>query len=399
MIWRRNTRLTVLSEASATIFLWCIGVGALWFVLPGLAEKLTGNLAYVGLLLSIPAIVAFMWDMPLGDLCDRADKKKILVLGLFLMFLLGFALPLINSVAGFVVFLVVLGVLHPISYTVTTAYVMEVTPKKYSSSFLGAYTSFIHLGFVLGALAGGYIVADALSANLSRIGLLYSGACIAAAAFALTLKKEGVQSISRGFYSVLKEDKIFIKEISDFKKLGFTGVAIIGMALLFGTFDGIVWTLEPLLYQELSLKSVQGGMILAGFVVPLILFEAPAGYLADKIGKRRVLAYGLLLAGFFSYLFSTAETFPALVAYAFMATSGLALAWPAAEGILADHTKKSESGEFVGVWRTAADLGYITGPLAGGFIAYSTSISTVFALAGAALITVGVSVFFFKRSG
>ncbi|MFH1788087.1 MAG: MFS transporter, partial [Candidatus Altiarchaeota archaeon] len=353
MIWRgRRRRFAVLSEASATIFLWTSGVGAIWFVLPNLAEKLSGSLAYVGLLLSLPALIAFLVDIPLGDLCDRADKKKIILLGLFLMFFLGFFLREVDSLSELVLFLVLLGVLHPIMYVATTAYVIEASPKKYSASFLGTYTSFIHLGFSVGALAGGFLIADALIENIGRIAGLYSIACVAAGLLALTLRKSGRQTITGGFCSVIRDDKVFVKELRDFRKLGFTGAAVIAMSFLFSTFDGIVWTLEPLLYQELSLKSVEGGVILAAFVVPLILFEAPAGYLADRIGKRRVLAAGLFVAGFFAVLFSSAEGFWYLLACAFMATTGLSVAWPATEGILAEHTRKSESGGFSGVLRT-----------------------------------------------
>lgn len=399
MIWRgRRRRFAVLSEASATIFLWTSGVGAIWFVLPGLAENVSGSLAYVGFLLSLPALIAFLVDMPLGDLCDRADKKKIILIGLFFMFILGFFLREVDSLSELVLFLVFLGVLHPIMYVGTTAYVIEASPKKYSASFLGTYTSCIHLGFSVGALAGGFLVADALYENIGRIGGVYSVACVAAAAVALTLKKGGRQTITGGFCSVIREDKVFVKELRDFRKLGFTGAAVIGMSFLFSMFDGIVWTLEPLLYRELSLRSVEGGMILAAFVVPLILFEAPAGYLADRMGKRRVLAAGLFVAGFFAVLFSTAHGFWPLLFYAFMATTGLSVAWPATEGMLAEHTRSKESGEFTGVLRTAGDLGYIIGPAAGGLLAYNTSIATVFTLSGVLLIAAGTVFVFSKRS-
>jgi MFS family permease len=398
MIWRFRTRkLKVLSEASAVIFLYCIGAGALWFILPSIAENLVGNLALVGLLLSIPAVAGMLFDMPLGDLCDRMDKKTLLYVAFALMFLAGVTLRGIDSTAEFVLFLVLVGVATSVVYITTATYVIEATPKKYSSSFLGTYTSFVHFGYGVGALLGGVLVADTILANTGRIGLLFSGACVTASLATFTLKKRRKGGVTKSLRVIVCDDKVFLREVSEFKKLGLAGAAIVGFTVLFTLYDGIVWALEPLLYQQIGVGSASGGLILAAFVVPLIVFEAPAGYLADKVGKKAVLAAGLLTGGVFSAFFSMSQTALGLIAYAFAATTGLALAWPALEGILAEHTRKTEAGEFVGVWITAKDLGYVLGPLAGGVLAEAAGIRTVFLAAGFVLSFSSVLVFFFGK--
>lgn len=387
MIWRsRKKRLMLLSEASAIMMLFCVGEGAVWFALPSIADTLLDNLALVGFFMALPALVGLIVDMPMGDLCDKIDKRGLLLFGLLMMALLGLLLPSVNSTGKLISFLVLIGVFAPAAYIATTDYVMEASTNKSRSSFLGTYTSSINLGLSVGALFAGFLAANVLLANIDKIGILLTVTCIAAALTALAIKKEPAGSITRGICAVVREDKVFLKELSDYKRLGLTGIALSGITLLFTMYDGMVWTLEPLFYGRLGIPGLYGGLILASFVVPLILFEAPAGYLADRLGKRRVLTAGLIVAGAFTLLFAGAHDTWKLIAYAFLATTGLSLAWPAVEGMLADHTRKRTRGEVIGVWNAAKDSGYILGPVFGGLLAYQYSISTVFKVTGFVLL-------------
>ncbi len=382
----RDARFKVLSESSAVVFFICTGIGAIWFVLPPLAESLVGNLTYVGILLAIPGLMSLLVDIPLGDLCDKADKKKILFWGLILLGLTWIYFGWIETTAQLLLFLIVFGILHTVAYIVTASYVMEASPTNLKSTYLGTYTSFMHVGFAVGALIAGYMAMDAIISNARVIGLLFALMCLIGALTSLTLKGGSIESFREGLSDVVRKDGIFRKELSDYKSLGFTGFAVIALTLLFTVFDGVVWTLEPLLYQQFNLSTIQGGVILAAFIIPLIVFEAPAGYLADKYGKRMILALGLIIAGVATIRFSSSENFIGLTTYAFIATLGLSLAWPATEGILADHATDKKKGELVGVWRSSADLGYVIGPLTGGILAQYTSITTVFSIAGVVLV-------------
>jgi len=394
----RGRRLAILSEASAVIFLYCVGAGALWFILPPIAENLVGNLALVGLLLAIPAVAGMLLDMPLGDLCDKIEKKSLLYIALAVMIAAGILLPQVTSLLRLIILLAAAGAVSSTLYIVTTTYVLVASPKRYSSSFLGTYTSFVHFGYSVGALLAGVAVADAVLDNTPRIGFVILASCVLAACATATLTSHRRKCMTGGISSVLRDDQVFMKEIGEFRKLGFAGAAIVGLTVLFTLYDGIVWTLEPLLYQHLGIGSVYGGVILAAFVVPLIVFEAPAGYLADRFGKRRLLFAGLLMGGVFSVFFSRGQSAAALIAFAFAATTGLALAWPALEGILAEHTQKRQAGEFAGVWITAKDAGYVAGPILGGVLAQAAGIRTVFLLAGVALTASAAVVLLFSKS-
>jgi MFS family permease len=119
-------------------------------------------------------------------------------------------------------------------------------------------------------------------------------------------------------------------------------------------------------------------LILSAFVIPLILFEIPAGILADRYGRRLLLYLGLLIAGVMTWIFSIADNPFLMLLSAFLAASGIALSWPSLEGILTVVSPIHRRGETLGVWGFSRDMGYVLGPLLGGFLASRTSISTTF---------------------
>ncbi len=149
--------------------------------------------------------------------------------------------------------------------------------------------------------------------------------------------------------------------------------------------DGIVWAFEPL-YTTLGVSTAMVGLILSMFVVPYILFEVPAGFIADKMGKIKVFVVGLIIAGVFLVVFGSTQDPKRLFASAFLATTGLAFARPAMDGFLTDISAKKDRGSIVGVWDTAKDAAYIVSPIVGGFIGHLYGIKMVFALTGSLLI-------------
>ena len=77
--------------------IFALGNGAVWFLLPILAEKLLKDLTVVGLLLAIPYLISALLDIPVGGLSDHLGRKRFFVGGLIIMALLGMLLPSIGT--------------------------------------------------------------------------------------------------------------------------------------------------------------------------------------------------------------------------------------------------------------------------------------------------------------
>ena len=376
-----------LSRISIGGLLFTLGTGVVWFILPILAEKLFKDLMIVGLLIAIPSIISLSFDIPIGGLSDRIGRKKLFLGGLIVMSSLGLLLPSINTFTRFILFMILFGLANLSIIVPSRAYIMDIAPKGKTSEFFGISEAAQQIGFAIAPVIGGYFIADRLGIGLLNTGLFFLLMSLIAAMI-LLLVKETVTKEKPTFVSikdVITKDKVFLKSLLDYKSLHYAGVAIFLSTFIIVFIDGIVWTFGPL-YTTLGVETWMVGLILSMFVLPFILFEVPAGIIADKFSKITLFVIGLLLAGVFLILFGSTQNSMILIVSAFVATTGLAFARPAMEGFLTDISAKKEHGSIVGVWDVAEDSAYAISPLIGGIIANVYGIGVTFMLLGGSLI-------------
>lgn len=385
----------VLIGLSGLIF--SLGNGAVWFLLPIMSENILKNLAMVGLIISIPNVISMLFDIPTGGLSDHIGRKKILLAGLGIMAFLGLILPTVKSMMSLMVFMIFFGLANQYVLVPARAYVMDIAPKGKTAEYFGVFTTFFQIGFMIAPFIAGYLLGETLSsAGVSNISLFYFTACLLAAVLVFLLK-ETVDKRETTYMAVkdlIKKDKVILKEILDYRELKTVGLMILFLTFILVAADGVIWMLEPLYYKLnvspltvplLGYEMPAGatiGLILSMFVLPFILFEIPAGVIADRCGKWTTLLAGLLVAGLFFIVFGSTLNPVILMASAFLATTGLAFAHPSMEGLLTDISLKKEKGGVVGVWDVAEDLGYIMGPLVGGVVAEYYGIEVPFVFLG-----------------
>jgi DHA1 family multidrug resistance protein-like MFS transporter len=372
-----------ISAIGTSALLFTLGSGAMWFVLPVMAEKAFGNLLIVGAIIAVPSLVSMIFDIPMGELSDRIGRRRIILAGLAVMFLLGFALSTLTTLAGFILFVVVLGFANLAIIVPARAYVMDITPKDKTSEFFGLFEAMTQVGFMVGPAAAGYLIGQDMQAGLISTGLFYSVACAFAAA-ALLFARETLnftESVINGITVVVRTDRLYLKGLRDFSRLHKAGWGVLAATFIIVFIDGIVWAIEPL-YMSEGISAAAVGIIMSMFVLPFILFEIPAGLLADRIGKATVLNAGLLTAGLSLMAFGISKDPQTMTVAAFASATGLAFARPAMDGILADLTAKNDRGSIVGVWDVSEDLAYVISPIVGGLVGQTFGIGATFVFAG-----------------
>lgn len=380
--------------------IYTFGNGLIFFLLPILSSSMTENFAIIGLLIAIPSIVSMFFDIPTGELSDNIGRKKLMTMGLCGMILFALLLPTVKSILSLMVFLLILGFSNQLINVPLRAYVMDISPKDKTSEYFGVQTTGMQIGFALAPIIAGILLSQSLMMGITTISLLYILLCLVVIIVLHFGSKETVRddgSVLSGMQSVVQKDKIFMKGILEYTTLKSVGLMIFLLTLMFIITDGLIWAIEPLYYKQgIDTKTV--GIILSMFVVPFILFQIPAGFVADKIGKIKVLLFGLLLAGVFLIFFGLTRDVNIMILTAFISTLGLALAIPATDGLLTDVSSGKERGGITGVWDTAEDLGYIIGPLAGGIIAeFYKDITLPFIFLGASLLLLIVPVLYIKN--
>ena len=124
----------------------------------------------------------------------------------------------------------------------------------------------------------------------------------------------------------------------------------------------------PSEYLHLPVPIMVGILIsIYGFVVAF--FQPLMGALADHLGRRKILIqFGLGMIGICTFLFIFADTYLSLLILRTLQGIAVAITIPAAMSLMAAITKKETRGGAMGVYSTFRMVGFVIGPLIGGFL-------------------------------
>jgi MFS transporter, ACS family, glucarate transporter len=120
--------------------------------------------------------------------------------------------------------------------------------------------------------------------------------------------------------------------------------------------------------REFSLDKVQLGWVQSAFVLGYAFFQAPAGRLADRIGPRKAISWGVIWWGVFTVLITvvpvTAAALWIVIAIRFGLGMGEAVVYPASNTIVAAWIPSTERGVANGLIFMGVGFGAgVTSPL------------------------------------
>ncbi|RJP56896.1 MAG: MFS transporter [Ignavibacteriales bacterium] len=119
--------------------------------------------------------------------------------------------------------------------------------------------------------------------------------------------------------------------------------------------------------KELAISDFGIGVIIAIFSLVQFLFNPVLGKLSDKIGRRPVILGSLLFTVVSYILFSFSDTFLMLFVSRLLAGFGGSNIG-VAQAYIADITSKEERSKGMGLIGAAFGLGFVFGPMIGGFL-------------------------------
>ncbi len=162
-------------------------------------------------------------------------------------------------------------------------------------------------------------------------------------------------------------------------------VALLTLAAFINYVDrGNLATAGPLIQGQLSLSHTQLGVLLAAFFWSYAPAQLPAGWLAERLDPRRVLAGGLAIWGVATALTGTAGGFIPLFLLRLMLGVGESVMYPASFKILAVEASAGQRGRANGFLASGQLLGPAVGTLAGGLLMAWLGWRVVFILFGCA---------------
>ena len=172
----------------------------------------------------------------------------------------------------------------------------------------------------------------------------------------------------------------------------FLALFVVGLAFFTDMF--LYYLLVPILpiyARELGLGQMRVGLLFGSYAIALLAVTIPLGSLADRVGRRRPMLYGLLALGATTLLFAFAKSYWILVLARGLQGAAGAATWIPGLALLADHFPAEQRGKAMGTAFACANLGVLTGPPISGFLTqgFGTSAPFIFGVGLVLLDAVG----------
>ncbi|HEY8469864.1 MAG TPA: MFS transporter [Longimicrobiales bacterium] len=133
--------------------------------------------------------------------------------------------------------------------------------------------------------------------------------------------------------------------------------------------DGLAWGLLPLFFAAAGLSVSEIGVL--AFIYPAVwgVLQLGTGALSDRIGRKRLIAPGMIVQAAALAVIALAHGFWPWAAAAALLGAGTAMVYPTLLAAVADVAHPSWRGSAVGVYRFWRDTGYAAGALLAGVLA------------------------------
>jgi MFS transporter, DHA1 family, tetracycline resistance protein len=376
-----------------TLLLDIIGIGLVAPIVPKLIEKFLGGDAvqaaqYGGWITAIYAVMQFIFAPILGNLSDRWGRRPIILVSLFGSACDYLLLAFAPSLAWLFLGRVVAGVTGA-NISAVSAYIADVSPPEKRAQNFGLIGVAFGLGFIIGPALGGILG----SVDLRLPFLVVAGITAINWLYGFFVLPESLNPENRREFSWSRANPVASLGLLARSPLVaglavtivFTSLAQNGLQTVWVYYTGLRYGWDTLAVG-LSLAAVGlAAAVVQGGLLSLIL---------ARIGERRSVIYGLLVAAACSLLYGLAPQ--GWMIYAILLVGGLGgIAGPAAQGLISQNVSDREQGAVQGALTGVQTLTGVAGPV------IATTLFNAFAprgvpgasfFAGAVLIGIGLVV-------
>ncbi len=357
------------------VFLVMTGLTLVAPILPLYAREFGVSRTAAGALISSFAVARLVFDVAGGVAADRFGARRLMTGGALLLAVSSVGAALAPNYAVLLVARVLEGVGSAAFATAAMKLVVVASPKERLGRAMAVYQTGLLAGISVGPVVGG--VAAELG-DFTTPFWLYAGLGLVVALLVTRYVEEAeiaappAREVYRAAGALLRRPAF--------------------LALLFVTFAIFVMragariTLLPLYGgEELGLGESQIGIVIAVAAGVNLLVVNPGGWLVDRVGRVPVLVAGLLGAAVAITAHGWVTTFASLLVLSVGFGLVAALLGIPPPTLAGDLAPEGAEGASVGLYRMAADVGIVAGPLLMGAVAEGGGFRAGFVLAGALL--------------
>lgn len=307
-----------------------------------------------------------------GVLADKYTRKKVLIWG----WLVGLPVPFILAFApswNWILFAnVLLGISQGLAWSMTVNMKIDLVGKKNRGLAMGLNEAAGYGAVGLTALLTGYLASYyGLRPQPFYIGIAYTIVGLLLSIFVVrdTRKFAQLEAIQVSTDETAHKPNLWwvFKETS-FKNKNLFSVSQAGM--INNLNDGMSWGVFPLLFMSMGVGLEGIGWIKAIYPVVWGLGQIVTGPLADKIGRKPLIVWGMLVQvlGHIIIGFEWFEPLTSGLIGSIFLGIGTAMVYPALLAAVSDTANPTWRASSLGVYRFWRDMGYAIGALMAGIV-------------------------------
>lgn len=376
-------------------------------------------------------IVKAVLNLFAGNLSDRWNRKKVLVLG----WLFGIPVPLILLFAPtwnwILVANVMLGVNQGLAWSMTVNMKIDLVGKEKRGLALGlnefaGYIAVAIVGFVTGYIAAAYGLKPYpfyLGIAFSLLGLIISTVLVRDTSryTELELRQDREEELKRGqlrsqeeegdessepvekssreksdairnYNPITKNDLSFRQVFFETSWKNRSLLAASQAGLVNNLIFGVTWGLFTLYFVSYGISVSDTAFLKALHPGVWGFLQLATGPLSDNVGRKRLIYPGMIVqaAGIWIILFSASSYFGLIIGMSLLGV-GTALVYPTLLAAISDIANPQWRATSLGVYRFWRDLGFVFGAVGIGFIADSFDLNI--AIQTVAWIALGSGIF------
>lgn len=368
-------------------------------VLPLLGERefgiatLSGTLSFVATFGFVKALT----NLIAGRLGDRYGRKNVLVTG----WLFALPVPLLVIWAPtwkwIIVANILLGINQGLAWSTAVIMKIDLVGPKRRGLAMGLNEFAGYLAVALSALATGMIA--------SRYGLrpqpFYLGIAFAAIGLALSVifVRDTTEHVRAEANSRARDAGTSATTTVSFREVFARGtwrdpaLSTASQAGLINNLnDGLAWGLFPLFFAAAGLSLQQISVLTFLYPATWGVVQLGTGGLSDRVGRKWLIAVGMLLQGAALAGMVTWRGFLPWSAAAVALGVGTAMVYPTLLAAIGDVAQPAWRGTAVGVYRLWRDLGYAVGAVLAGVLADAFGMASAIGAVAALTLLSGVLV-------
>jgi len=388
---------------SLLAFIVNLGFGAISSILPYFILYLEGSLSTLPEELSVikgaseyafevgTLMSAFMFTRAFlaryfGIYSDKIGRKKIVSLGTILYAIVSFFYVIAPSIYWLYAIRMLQGVASAMVWPVAEALLMDSVSEDVRGRVMGVYMATTMFSFIGGPAIGvivykiGVFVLNIKDINIAlRFPFILLALLSLIAVFTVARLKD--VTVSKNSKNQQNEGKVrllsFVKRsINTLYAISFSnGVAMGLISPIVSLYIVEYITSDP---AAIAIVSFISG--LAGFLVTY-----PAGYLSDKIGRRKIIIAGILGSRTATLLIPFTKTVEELTAVATLRNINFNFYTPAFRALQADLVPQEIRGKIFGTVQMFFNLGAVIGPILGGAVYQAFANQQILGLPGVAM--------------